>query len=115
MLDAQNTLVFVAVGFAALVFLLAACVILFTPVKNDTEIVKLRFAQVMFVGIITVFIFSAILYVSSPDGPGKVIFDKAITAMTPLAGVIIGYLFGNRDASGDKTPPSEGDETSKTP
>jgi hypothetical protein len=33
--------------------------------------------------------------------------------MTPLAGVIIGYLFGSRDVSGDKKSPPR-DETSKT-
>jgi hypothetical protein len=69
-----------------------------TGESSDLEIVKARFAQVVFVGLITTFIFSAILYFLSPEGsgPGQVIFDKAATAMTPLASVIIGYLFGRK-------------------
>jgi hypothetical protein len=49
----------------------------------------------MFAGILTIFIFCSILYMFS-SGAGKDVFDKALTGMTPLAGVIIGYLFGNR-------------------
>ena|SRR5215469_15722704 len=87
--------VLIAVGFAALAFIGAGLVIWKTQEATDVEILKLRFAQVMFVGIITIFIFTAILYMFS-EGRGKDIFDKAVTAMTPLAGVIIGYLFGSK-------------------
>jgi hypothetical protein len=93
-MDAQVG-VLLAVVFVVLAFFGTGFVILKTEMSPDVEIVKLRFAQVMFVGIITLFIFTAILYMFS-DGRGKEIFDKAITAMTPLAGVIIGYLFGSK-------------------
>jgi hypothetical protein len=56
----------------------------------------MRFAQVLFVGIITTLVFASTLYLFSPTGPGAAIFDKTLTAMTPLAGVVIGYLFGSK-------------------
>jgi hypothetical protein len=34
--------------------------------------------------------------VDTASSVGKVIFDKAVTAMTPLDGAIIGYLFASR-------------------
>jgi len=89
----------IAVGFVVVAFIGTGLVIWKTNNVSDVEIVKLRFAQVMFVGIITTFIFTAILYMyaSGDHGDrGKDIFDKAIAAMTPLAGVIIGYLFGSK-------------------
>ena len=97
-------------GFVLVVFVLAAVVIGTTKAATDVEIVRMRFAQVMFVGIITTFIFTSILYFFSSDkGPGQVIFDKAATAMTPLAGVIIGYLFGSKsDPTKTEQQPSEG-------
>jgi hypothetical protein len=97
--------VLIAVSFVALAFIGAGLVIWNTEEATEVEIVKLRFAQVMFVGIITLFILTAILYMVSAD-PGKEIFDKAVTAMTPLAGVIIGYLFGIKTdvAKPDKPP-----------
>src|SRR6202007_3086905 len=96
-LDQSTFSVGIGVGFVLVAFVAAAIVIGKTEASPDIEIVKLRFAQVMFVGIITTFIFTSILYMLSPSGgPGKEIFDKAATAMTPLAGVIIGYLFGSK-------------------
>ena len=50
----------------------------------------------MFGGILVLFIFTAILYMADPQGAGKEIFEKAVTGMTPLAGVIVGYLFATR-------------------
>lgn len=73
------------------------------PDKVDIEIRKLRFAAVLFTGIITLFIFAALLYVgTSPSAgqAGKEIFDKAITSMTPLAGAVLGYFFGLKDGRG---------------
>jgi hypothetical protein len=88
------------IGFVLVVFILAAIVIGTTPTSTDVDIVRMRFAQVLFVGIVTTLIFSSILYLFSPaNGPGQAIFDKTLTAMTPLAGVVIGYLFGSKTAS----------------
>jgi hypothetical protein len=87
----------IGTGFVLVVIILAAIVIGKTEVTDDVEIVRLRFAQVMFVGILTTVIFTSILYLfSSANGPGQAIFDKTLTAMTPLAGAIIGYLFGSK-------------------
>jgi hypothetical protein len=97
------------IGFVLVVFVLAAIVIGTTPTSPDAEIVRMRFAQVLFVGIITTLIFASILYLFSP-GPGAAIFDKTLTAMTPLAGVVIGYLFGSKAnrATTEREPGSNG-------
>jgi hypothetical protein len=91
------------------VFVLAAVVIGTTKESPDVEIVRIRFAQVLFVGIITTLVFSFILYLfSSSGGPGAAIFDKTLTAMTPLAGVVIGYLFGSKaDRAATERKPSD--------
>lgn len=89
------------IGFVLVVFVLAAVIIGTTKASSDVEIVRMRFAQVLFVGIITTLVFSSILYLfSRDDGPGARIFDRIVTAMTPLAGVVIGYLFGSRTDRG---------------
>jgi hypothetical protein len=93
-----------AVGFVLVTFIGTGAIIWKTKDINDVEIVKLRFAQVMFVGIITTFIFTAMLYMFSSSDRGKDIFDKALNAMTPLAGVIIGYLFSSRADTGKHVP-----------
>jgi hypothetical protein len=100
----------IGTGFVLVAFALAAVVIRKTETSDDVEIVRQRFAQVMFVGILTLFIFTSILYFFSPEkSAGQAIFDKAVTAMTPLAGVIIGYLFGSKtDRTQTEQKPSEG-------
>jgi hypothetical protein len=98
-------------GFVLVVFILAAIVIGTTKEAPDVEIVRMRFAQVLFVGIITTLIFSSILYLFTPanGSPGQAIFDKTLTAMTPLAGVVIGYLFGSKtDRTTTEGKPSDG-------
>lgn len=97
--------------FVLVAFVLAAVVIRKTEKSDDVEILRQRFAQVMFVGILTLFIFTSILYFLSPEKSvaGEAIFNKAVTAMTPLAGVIIGYLFGSKtDRTQTEQKPSEG-------
>jgi hypothetical protein len=99
------------IGFVLVVFILAAILIGTTKESPDVEIVRMRFAQVLFVGIITTLIFTSILYFfsSANGGPGEVIFDKTLTAMTPLAGVVIGYLFGSKtDRTTTERKPSDG-------
>jgi len=80
--------------------LFAGYVLLRLPVAPDIETQKIRFAATTFTGILIVFVFAAILYFGDPGAKnaGKDIFDKAITAMTPLIGVIVGYLFGAKSS-----------------
>jgi hypothetical protein len=111
----NSTLAAVGIGivFVLVVFIPSAIVIFKTNAATDIELVKARFAQVMFVGIITTFIFTSILYFMSPsNGVGKEIFDKAVTAMTPLAGVIIGYLFSGK-ATAPKADQPKGPDVGK--
>ncbi|MFD2263125.1 hypothetical protein ACFSM5_09525 [Lacibacterium aquatile] len=83
-------------AFLALMLLMAGIIMILTKTSNDREVIKLRFAYVTFTGIMIVFIFTAILYFCDSRGIGEKIFDRAVTAMTPLAGVILGYIFGGR-------------------
>jgi hypothetical protein len=106
-----QTITAVAIGIAFVLasFAIAGRIISKTTTSTDVEIVKMRFAQVMFIGILVTFIFTSVLYMFSETGPGKEIFEKAVTGMTPLAGVIIGYLFGTKNlaANLDKKPGSK--------
>ena len=93
-MQSKEKFLYSAAVAVVLVALIAAAIVIFrTEAATNIELVKARFAQVTFVGILVLFIFVALLYAAAPD-PGKAIFDKATTAMTPLVGVIIGYLFG---------------------
>lgn len=82
---------------------LAGFVLLRLPKAEDLEVQKLRFAATTFTGLLLVYVFAAVLYyvdIRTPNTAGKEIFDKTMTAMTPLIGAIVGYLFGKQD----KTP-----------
>lgn len=91
------------IGVIAVV-VFAGLVLLRLPKADDLETQKVRFAAATFTGLLLVFVFAAVLYFS--DGrptalnAGKDIFEKAMTAMTPLIGVIVGYLFGTKDKQG---------------
>lgn len=81
--------VLIAVGIAAFILRKAS-----DSVEIETR--KIRFAAATFTGILMLFIFTAILYFVDPQGPGKEIFDKAVSVMAPLTGVIIGYFFASK-------------------
>src|SRR4051812_41876484 len=90
-------LVLVALVTVLFALTIAAIVIQRASDDVDLEARKIRFAAATFTGILILFVFTAVVYIADADGErGKEIFDKAITAMTPLAGVIVGYLFGSR-------------------
>jgi cytochrome bd-type quinol oxidase subunit 2 len=80
--------------------LMIALVIVKVPEEGDLETRKLRFAASTCAAIVMLFIFSAILYFvdanGDANGSGKEIFDRAVTSMSPLVGVIIGYFFSSR-------------------
>ena len=71
----------------------AGWVIVRTPDSDTLEKSKVRFAAATFTGIMLLIVFTATLYFVDPDGPGKEIFEKVFTALTPITGGIIGYLF----------------------
>lgn len=76
------------------VLVVAARVLATTPDVADLETRKIRFAAATFTGILMLMIFAMILYLETGEaGVGKTIFEKTLTAMAPLAGVIVGYLF----------------------
>ncbi|MDC5821671.1 hypothetical protein OPW19_17805 [Vibrio europaeus] len=70
--------------------------------KADFETRKIRFAAVTFTGILTLILFTSILAFASdsPKGVGYLIFEKVLTALSPVAGGIIGYLFSAKEKNG---------------
>jgi hypothetical protein len=95
-----DVLVYAAPATFLLVFAISAVVLMLTPDRRDLETRKIRFAAVTLTGILMLFVVTAILYIVKPDGPGKEISERAVTAMTPLAGAIIGYIFALRPVGG---------------
>ena len=79
---------------------IAGFVLLRLPKTEAIEIQKIRFAATTFTGLLLVYVLAAVLYyvdIRVPNTAGKEIFDKTITAMTPLIGAIVGYLFGKQE------------------
>ncbi len=64
---------------------------------QDLEGKKLHFAAATFTGILLLLLMAALFQFVEPTGPGLEIFDKAITAMSPIAGAIVGYFFAARE------------------
>ncbi|MFM7330060.1 MAG: hypothetical protein ACKO1L_00075, partial [Brachymonas sp.] len=60
------------------------------------EVAKLRFAAATFTGILILIVFVSVLYFADPGGRGKEAFHAVVPAVTPIAGAIIGYLFGSK-------------------
>jgi hypothetical protein len=88
----QMELIYLAVGFAALVILLATFLLLKMPPAAELELSKIRLAASMFTGIMLVFIFVSLM--DAALGGGRTIFDTGVKGMLPLAYVIAGYFFG---------------------
>jgi len=105
--EISSTAVIATVCVLAVIFFVG-WLLLRLPRADDIETQKIRFAAATFTGILMVFVFAAALYFvdARAPAPGKDIFEKAMTAMTPLLGVIIGYLFGTKE----KTTPSKKEE-----
>jgi hypothetical protein len=63
---------------------------------ENLETSKVRFAAATFTGILLLIVFASVLYVAFPTGAGKEVFGAIVPAVTPIAGGVIGYLFGTR-------------------
>ena len=88
-----DALVYFGLGALVAVILIAAYVLKVTPEAAELETRKIRFAAATFTGILMLLVFTAILYFVDPNGPGKDIFEKSFTGLSPIAGGIVGYLF----------------------
>ena len=112
-MEINTSYIYIALALIAplAAIIIGAIVVIVSRDDVDLETRKIRFAAAMFTGILVLFIFAAILYfaqcTNNCNGSGQVIFDKAVTAMTPLAGAIIGYLFGTRKSSPRDNPSEE--------
>jgi len=110
-------LVWVALLGVLFAIMLAAIVIQRSGEQVDLETRKIRFAAATFTGLLMLFIFTAVLYFADERDSerGKEIFEKAFTAMSPLAGAIIGYLFGARRSEGESEGRRERMEAAEKP
>ena len=68
----------------------------------DFEVKKLRFAAVTFTGITVLIMVIGILSIVSNTDKSFEIFEKVLTALSPIAGVIVGYLFSSNNSEGEK-------------
>ncbi len=80
--------------FALMIF--SAFVIWVTPVNAELEVRRIRVADATLVGLLVIFVFTAILYFVDAGGAGKEIFEKASTVIFALVGTVIGYIFGSQ-------------------
>jgi hypothetical protein len=78
------------------VIIFSGFVIWRTPAETDLETRKLRIADAVLVGLLALFIFTAILYFVDAEGAGAEIFNKASPVIFALVGTIVGYIFGTR-------------------
>jgi len=85
--------------------LIVTAIVLFYESKDDPEgegasfeTRKIRFAAVTFTGLMMLILCSLILAISDTkdDGVGFKLFEKMLTALSPIAGGIIGYLFSSK-------------------
>jgi cytochrome bd-type quinol oxidase subunit 2 len=76
------------------VIIFSGFVIWRTPTDTDLETRKIRMADAVLLGLLALFIFTAILYFVDPEGAGEEIFNKASPVIFALVGTIIGYIFG---------------------
>jgi hypothetical protein len=91
-----NSMVITALLVVVVGIGIGAWVVVRTPDTANLESSKVRFAAATFTGILLLIIFTSVLYVAAPTGPGKEIFGTIVPALTPIGGAIIGYLFGTR-------------------
>lgn len=91
-----NVLVIVALLVVVIGIGIGAWVVVRTPDRAELEASKVRFAAATFTGILLLIVFVSVLYVAVPTGPGKEIFGAIVPAVTPIAGAIVGYLFGTK-------------------
>lgn len=90
----SNLLVAIALTVVVSGIGIGAWVVVKTPDGADFERSKVRFAAATFTGILLLIVFVSVLYFASPTGPGEEIFGAIVPAVTPIAGAIVGYLFG---------------------
>jgi hypothetical protein len=91
-----NILVIVALLVVVIGIGIGAWVVVRTPDTMQLEASKVRFAAATFTGILLLIVFVSVLYFAAPTGPGKEIFSAIVPALTPIAGAIVGYLFGTK-------------------
>ena len=73
--------------------LIAGYVIKNTPETEDLDKQKVRFAAVTFTGILVLVLLSGVMAIVDTSGKGMDVFKDILTALTPIAGGIIGYIF----------------------
>lgn len=101
-MEASMVTLIISVGIlviAALITVLTGRAVVQAADAEDFETRKIRFAAVTFSGIVVLILASAVLAFNAPtmESPGVKVFETILTALTPIAGGIIGYLFAAKD------------------
>ena len=90
-----DMLVYIALVLVILVMSLAVLGVALYSKGTDPETCRLRLAGAALLSVGLLFVFSACLYYTNPEGyAGREIFDKGVIGIFTLAGSIIGYFFG---------------------
>jgi cytochrome bd-type quinol oxidase subunit 2 len=90
----SDGLVYFALGGVVVMLAIAAMVLVKTTDAADPETRRVRFAAATFTGILMMLILVSTMWYVDPRG--KDICEKILNALSPLAGVIIGYFFGSK-------------------
>src|SRR5215468_11389755 len=91
-----DLLVYLGLISLVAVIIFSGFVIWRTPTDTELETRKIRMADAVLVGLLALFIFTAILYFVDPEGAGEEIFNKASPVIFALVGTIVGYIFWHR-------------------
>jgi len=89
----STTIVMAILVVFTIAMLIAGYVIKHTPETEDFDKQKVRFAAVTFTGILVLVLLSGIMGIVDATGKGMDVFKTILTALTPIAGGIVGYLF----------------------
>jgi cytochrome bd-type quinol oxidase subunit 2 len=94
-MESVNILVFTTlIGFFIIVI---GTILLLAKIDKDSislEARKIRFGAAILSGILLLFLVVIVMYFSAPSSEAAAaIFDRTITALSPIVGVLVAYFF----------------------
>lgn len=98
-MENSTILIMSILGVFVVAMFITAKIVKDIPEAKDVETRKIRFAAVTFTGIMMLVLVTAILAVAIPTDTSFEVFKTVITALSPVAGGIIGYLFASRNSN----------------
>ena len=99
-MDSINILVLISTsGFFVVVL---AAVLLLAKIDKDSislEARRIRFGAAILTGILLLFLIVITMYFSSPNNEAAAaIFDRTLTALSPIVGVLVAYFFAPKSS-----------------